>query len=398
MIEPNNGLELSADDMGAIDALMEPGLGATDLPEGERARRLVKLLGLLDAPVGEDAETLIDVTLARVIRDRERAAEPMLIPDDEEALDAWIGAGYRDTRVAPSLKDRARAHERLAQMATSVPAETGAEALVEVTLGRVQAMIDAQDERMRYETHRGRGRRLRMADVVSVAAVLLIGFSVVWPIFASVRQRGQVTACLGNFGNTSMAMGAYANANRDQLPLATASLGGGAWWDVDPKKPQSNSANLFTLTTAKFADLESLACPGNEHAPTAMWDEHARDWRSLEEISYSYQVMYGPERPSWTGSNRMIILTDRSPVIMRAYRREKIYPTANSTNHGGKGQHMLRTDGSASWATTPVTEDGDNIWLPRALEVLIKQVQNRDEIGLEGTETPASAQDVFVGP
>jgi len=224
-----------------------------------------------------------------------------------------------------------------------------------------------------------------------------LGFSVVALALKNISHRGQGASCLNHFRTTASAMSAYAGTHRDQLPMATASLGGGRWWNVDPERPTSNSANLFELARGSYTDVSTLSCPGNRHAPTVMWDENARDWRSIQEVSYSYQIMFGPERPRWTPTQRAVVLTDRSPVVLRAYRGERVDPEANSPNHNGKGQHMLFTDGSAEWARSPVMEDGDNIWLPRAIERVLEGARG-GRIGLEGTETPDSAMDVFVGP
>ena len=389
-------------DAEALDHLIEAGLDVGGVAPGqrERAARIGAVLGLLDVGAGSDRTTLIDVTMARVVRARASGvAAPELVPADQEALDAWIGAGYRDARVAPSLRERARVLDRMGEMITSAPVGDApdAERLIGATLSRVQGAIDEERDRLRFETVDRGSRRMRLADIVSVAAVALIGLSVVWPIFTGVRHRGQVAACLGNFGSTASAMSLYAGANRDSLPMASASIGG-PWWNVNPKKPSSNSANLFSLARGRYEPLSDLACPGNAHAPTRLWDENAHDWRDIDEISYSYQIMYGRERPLWRYQEQTVILTDRSPVVLRAVRGEWIDPDSNSPNHRYKGQHTLSTDGSAAWHRSPVLEDGDNIWLPRGLERLLEQVRDGGRIDLEGTETPESAVDVFVGP
>lgn len=387
MTEPHDTHGLCPEDASALDALLgEVGMDV----DAARVERLESLLSLLGSAPGGDRTALIDVTLARVARER----EPLLVPDDEEALDAWVASGFREERVNSTLRDRARVHAGLADLVTAGPEVGDAQALIESTLAQVQRSIDAEEDGLQFRPRRG--RRFRLADAVSVAAVLLICFSVVWPVFSSVRHRAQVAGCLTRFGTTASAMSLYAGSNRDQLPMATASLGGGAWWDIDPRQPRSNSANLFQLARADYADLESLACPGNEHAPTAMWDEHARDWRELEEISFSYQIMFGPERPSWS-TDRTVVLADRSPVVLRAFRREAVNPMANSPNHHGEGQHMLFTDASVLWATSPQTSAGNNIWLPMKIEQILEQL-SRGELDLEGTEIPGSATDVFVGP
>src|SRR5690606_33034858 len=153
---------------------------------------------------------------------------------------------------------------------------------------------------------RRRGLGVRLADLASVAAVVLIGAGLVLPVLSAVREQARRAACLTNLGSTASAMSSYAHSNRDSLPMATASLGGGHWWDVGSPR-SSNSANLYTLARDGYVTLATLACPGNPSAPTRVPSPDARDWRRLEEISYSYQIMFGP-RPAWNGPHRVVIL------------------------------------------------------------------------------------------
>lgn len=128
-----------------------------------------------------------------------------------------------------------------------------------------------------------------------------------------------------------------------------------------------------------------------------MTDPDAKDWSSLEEISFSYQILPGSRRPRHMLPSGSILVTDRSPVILRAARNEPIIPEANSPNHRGEGQHVLRLDGSVTWHKAPVLEGGDNLWLPRAIENLLHTVRSR--VGLvDGDEFPDSPEDAFVGP
>jgi hypothetical protein len=71
----------------------------------------------------------------------------------------------------------------------------------------------------------------------------------------------------------------------------------------------------------------------------------------------------------------------------------------NSSNHAGRGQYVLHADGAVKWMSTPERACGDNIWLPRALEIMLKQVAHIERTGkLEGFEMPDDAMDSFVGP
>ena len=301
--------------------------------------------------------------------------------------------GYDASRVAPSLRERARRLEALAGLATDAAAPSDG-TLIDRTLSRIDAFEEETSEARRLPATRRRGLPIRLADLVSVAAVVLIGAGVVFPILGAFREQGRRALCNSNLGNTASALSAYAGANRDALPVTTASLGGGRWWDVGAPD-HSNSANLYTLARDGYVNLATLACPGNPSAPTRPASADARDWRRLEEVSYSYQIMFGP-RPAWNGGGRVVVLADRSPVVLRAARHERPDPFANAPNHGGAGQHLLANDGAVSWADRPVLPSGDNIWLPRALEIRIRQTPG--VIPLSGRELPDGADDTCLGP
>jgi len=216
-------------------------------------------------------------------------------------------------------------------------------------------------------------------------------------VLSGVREQSRRFACADNLHDVASGMGLYAGANRDALPVAAASLGGGKWWEVGSPDARSNSANLYHLAKTGFADLSDLACPGNPTACKSMNDPKAVDWKCLDEVSYSYRIMRGPEKPHWNESGRIVVLTDRSPVALRAARGQPIKPWENSPNHDRHGQKVMFSDGSVVWYKTPELDNRDNIWLPFAIEKAIGQVTGR-EFRLEGTEFPSSAQDAFVGP
>jgi hypothetical protein len=249
------------------------------------------------------------------------------------------------------------------------------------------------------------GLASRWRDVVSVAAVLLIATSVFWTLAGAASQARQRAACLSGLRGVASAMSGYANDFKDALPMATASLGGGRWWDVRRDQPVSNSANLYTLARTSYARLSELACPGNKSAcRQASCEPGAMDWASLDEVSYSYQIMFGPYRPSWNAPTRHVILADRSPVVRRAVNGEPIRPDENSMSHAARGQHVLFSDGTAQWLRSPILEGGDNLWLPKPVRIEIQGISvhavgnNAEVLTIQGRELPRDQSDAFVGP
>jgi hypothetical protein len=408
---------LSPADASALDALVESGWAPSH--EDPRGERLASLLSLLQppAPAAGAKQDLVNLTMARILRAQPRRTKPApaaLIPDDEEALDALVACGMDPEQTPASLRERARVHAELARLVARGPSDhagtiSPAKAdLISRTLAAVQAHRDSElQAQPRFERARGRGRSLSLRDLVSVAAVVMIGASVIWPVAAGLRHAQRQSVCGSNLASAAGGFGMYAGVHRDALPVATAGLGGlggvgnaiGRWWDVGNRQATSNSANLYTLTRTGYTPLASLACPGNPNAPTGDRGPDEIDWRSLGEVSYSYQIMFGAPPPAWRKGPNDVILADRSPVVLRAVRGDWIDPLESSPNHLARGQHMLRADGAAIWAEKPVCEDGDNIWLPRAIEQAIRDVATSRKLRpIEGRETPSDTHDTFLGP
>lgn len=376
--------QLGADDAAALDALVEVGYDPariTDPRLADRAARLAGLLGLVDAPVQIGSRALVDVTYLRAVRQTAGGAVPAA---EHPGLAALLTAG-------PDFEGDAR------------------ERLIGATVATIDRALDAEAARLRFDARRGRVASISIRDIVSVAAVLLIAASVVWPVLSHMREEGRRTACNANLGMASSALASYAQDYQYARPMVAGFGGGTPWWNVGSSEQQSNSANLYTLSREGYVSLAALACPGNSHAQTVGAPDQ-RDWRSLEEISYSYQIVPVTGRVTW-GDGKGVVMTDRSPVILRAVRGEPIDPWANSPNHSGRGQHVVLSDGSVGWLSTPeigVGENrwnaagsahGDNIWLPRPIERAIDQVTGRRRLdSMKGTELPESPDDAFVGP
>ncbi len=402
----------------AADALFSLGFEA-DVSDNPGARKLASLLKLLDVPAATAAnrELLIDLTMARVARAAhtrrvDTAAgsfvEGDLSPEDDDALEALVEAGMDISRVPSSM--RARASRQLALLGLlQTPADlpVARNDLVSRTLATVQEHIERDESRMELaavgqaddESVGGFRPRFRLGDLVTVAAMLLIGFGVLAPITNAVQGYSRRADCQANLSAAGLGFGLYAGSHKDSLPMASASPVGATWWNVGVRPDQSNAANLYTLVRGKHVSLADLACAGNRHAVAQQSKDDAMDWGGFEEVSYSFQNLFAAERPTWSGSSRLVVLVDRSPVVLKAYQRQVIDPTENSPNHGGKGQAALFNDGSVEWLKSPVLENGDNIWLPRTIEHAIRMLsQPRAADPLHGDENPAGVDDVFVGP
>ncbi len=406
-----NGPMLSSLDIQALDALVNAGMNPSEVPEHIRdsAEQVHRVMDLVGSGSTASDPLLVDVVMARIARleaqqnQQQDEIEAFLTPIDEEALDAWVLSGFTTARVAGSLRDRAVRHQEMADLITHGSSRiSGSPALIAATLDRVQTAVDAQDESLHFDQGSA-GRGFRLTDIVSIAAMFLIGTAVLWPALGALRQRSQLTSCQANFGSLASAFSLYAGENQAALPQASTSLDGGRWWEVNT--PASNSANLFLLAKIGYTRLDDLACGGNPEALRAMSSPSEQDWHNLGEISYSYRIMFGPRQPGWGNSAQTVVLSDRSPVVRRSARGFVIYPQENSPNHAGKGQVVLFGDGSTRWLASPELASGDNIWLPRGFESMINQIREYlsrgepvENLRLRGEEVPADAVDAFVGP
>lgn len=407
-------LALSPEDAAAVDAIFDAGL---DDPSrvcsvDSRAGRVVKLLSLLDSVRISDSEreTLVHATMARVTLERHRrkveaASEPALTPDDEDALEALVSAEFQLSRVPPAMRQRAAHHMGLFGL-LDAPPPGESDSLVEATLSRIQSSIESQEARMsiparkRHAVERGGFFSfVRSREIVSVAALILIATALLTPLAQYAREYARRTACSSNMAVAGVAFGQYAAANRDHLPLASASQPGNLFWNVGKKREQSNSANLFLLRVLDFTTVEELSCAGQVTDECRSLSDDAWDWPELQQVSFSFQNMFARERPKWSGNNKAVVLADASPVIRRAIQGQVIYPFENSANHMRRGQNVLWTDGSTQWLTSPVLDNSDNIWLPRPIEQIIAKMTKPHEADpLRGTESPSAADDAFVGP
>lgn len=422
------GIPLSGPSADAVDALIGAAWRVEDVPPELRAQavRAMAIFSMLDGesaglaggPVDANAEhavgsrtgSLAGSLASRVMDAIESSSAPASLSEaDLAAGDEWVAAGFDVRAVSDNHRARAARHAAIASL---LDGPHGSYEVRGELAERTALLIDlvergTSDDAAPIPISRGERLRGRFWDVVAVAALVVVAASVMWPVMAGMRQRDLSVRCASNMQVTASAMSAYAGDFQDLMPVAVASLGpAGRWWDVNATRPVANSSNLYTLVRGGYTKAPSLACPGNPTAAVTFADPAAQDWRSLDEISYSYQLMYGGQSRRWSNSERRLVLADRSPAVLRAVRGERPVACENSPNHHGAGQHGLFTDGSAEWLSAPFVagqaSEMDCIWLPRPRRFLIRgTVEQRDGdmvITLTGRELPADGDDVFLGP
>lgn len=411
--------ELGIRDQQALDALVtaEFDLDAVPSEMRERASVVARVLGLLETDAAQGAESAAkrDVVCQRAASMigafNFNPESVKLVAADDDALEALVLANMDPSRVASGMRRRAEHHAAILGLlgdrgsASSLDARNN---LVAGTLARIDAHEQARRTHLMVAPVEPVGRRrIRLPDLISIAAMLLIAASVIWPVAGAMRDRSRQTACLGNFGSLASAFGSYTNDNKAALPMASASAAGQQWWNVGRDPAQSNSANLYTLVRRNYGTLDTLACAGNSDAVRTRSDADARDWARFQDVSYSFLNLFGRRGAAtgavWHSRKPVVLLSDRSAVVVRAHAGEPwIDVMENSLNHAGRGQTILLTDGSSRWLTTPMLDDKDNIWIPTLIEVALRQQEKFQRGGraepLRGSEVPTNDADAFMCP
>ena len=387
--------QLSDLDKAAVDALFDGSDSESDDERNsERFDRVGRLLGLLDTPVADEGERVarIDVTELRV----QSGGDLVLGTASASSVDDWM-------EHEESVTERDETHDRMAALMTGGASYTQAErdSLVERTLGMIQSEIDRSEKRYILDLPISPRGRFRLADLVTLAATLLLIASVTIPVLGGMRSRSMQAQCLDNMASAGQAFGMYSGSNRDSLPMATAGFGT-TWLDVGTTPERSNSSNLYMLVRTKHATLDDLACPTNPDAlveEDGGVDDARQDWKSIDEISYSYRIMApgGMKAHDVDQPVRVVLLSDRSPATLRIVRGQPVRSHENTPNHDHQGQHVLGLDGASVWHRDPILDQGDNLWLPRPIEQALFKV--REQYGIiKGNELPSGPNDAFVGP
>jgi len=396
---PGQTPELTDDDAQALDALIEAGydLDHVPAPMRDRAEHVARLLGLLEAADGPATpdQLLTSRTSSHAPKGANAMApgvfDPRLTAPDSDALDALVESGWDPSGTPRLFRDRAvRIGALLSLLDPPALDESESSDLAERTFRVVALTRDKERRRRGADSLRVRSR-YSLRDIVAVAAMLLITCSIAWPLITNLREGVRSTQCAGNLNAAGLGFTMYANDHKGKLPRKTSPVSqtpSGVWWNVG--EGRSISADLFILASEGYCTLGHLGCPGNHAAPTDLDMEEHRDWRSPEEVSFSYLIP-GDRSQRWGGAARVVVLSDRSPVIDRARMGERFDPEARSRNHRGRGQNVLFNDGSVTWLIRPVLDNGDNIWLPRSLE-------GGHDLRLRGVERPSREDDSFVGP
>lgn len=324
-----------------------------------------------------------------------------LAPEDAAALDALIESRALGPRpVSPALRsevdaDRADAVASWMSLLDQCPAAEAPDDLVRGTLRRVTRhhSMDLDAARLRIQG-RGVGMPARLREIMAVAAMLIVGVSLVLPVLARTRHESMRVACQARLATVGRAFAQYASDHLGNMPRRHF-VEDSRWFNVgwtrteeDPVK--ANSANLYLLARLRYVEPATLACPAKDR-PAHVMTAEMHDWPSMDDVSYSYHNQYAPRATRLGRRPHLAVLADKNPRFVirngvNLMHLETMPEHSASLSHKRRGQNVLFADGGVKWCVSPVMPNGDNIWLARGVSYY------------DGTEIPSGDDDAFLVP
>ena len=297
------------------------------------------------------------------------STEPRLCDEDCRALDHLAEHGF-DRACVDALDgdERARCERMLAclGLVDHAPAYEAAdgddESLIGATLLRIDRAEREREAAMRLETGTAtRSRGWRMPDLIAVAATFLLAIGVLWPVIQQVQNARQVARDSGNMVNLYSGIEAYANGHRGSTPLQADILPNVFdWLGIDYG---SASGALDVLVADDYCDATNLYLPGG----------------SAADSRYSVRIVPTSNAPRLFGAGEVIV-SNHNPLARKRAAAASMPVSACGVNadcHGGRGQNLLKGDGSVHFGTTPDCSSGakaapDNMWLPNCPDGTIR--------------------------
>lgn len=338
----------------------------------------------------EQRELVLEYYFACTSEERFREAEE-LIYNNREAAELFSKLGD-SMKVMESLREMPPCPETLAQATL-----TRLNAAAHSSQLRLTHLLDAEQKRSAY---RGRGFWGKILEVSAVAAVVaLLGGAAYLPL-RHARDMSWQTRCQAQLGSIAQGVGQYEQNNEGHMPFV-ATRQGSPWWKVGDQgaENQSNTRHLWLLVKGGYVKPEDFICPaspfGAEPAASNRNLLYGNDFPTRGHVTYSLRITCVPNVNDATGK-REILIADVNPIFEQlpqnysdGFIRElnKRMKMANSSNHAGRGQNVMFSDGGVQFVTTrTLGPNNDDIYT----------LEGKDKY--QGDEVPANQNDVFLAP
>ena len=268
---------------------------------------------------------------------------------DAEMLDQLVDVGFELDQleyISPEDTQRAKSILKLLGLLEAYPVEDASDTLIDATIVRIDQYEAKRSARMQIHTPElettSRGFRLRMPDLISVAAMILVTFAVFAMISNSARNQTISNECATNMAMVGRGLFNYASEHNGNTPTEQATEVATLFGGLIPERTDAE-----VLATEAYCEHSHLNCPGHggegrgfsyQTQSVAMWDE----------IQSQGKVF--------------IIMSDQNPVLNKMLTNQEFDPFTPSPTHGALGQNHLRDDGSIASGVAPVF-GGDLIWI-----------------------------------
>ncbi len=216
--------------------------------------------------------------------------------------------------------------------------------------------------------------RENLIKMVALAAGILIVVGIAFPTLSGMRQKAWRITCNDRLRNVGAGFIRYVSENDDRIPYV-ATMAGARWSRGDKG---SNTRHPFLLLKQEHVKPQDFICPGNRNAivmniPVDQLALH-NDFPLTNNFSFSSRIMCDKSSRRLNGQ-RYIFMSDLNPVFESLCARNSRPPASLvvdeelikrlssrlSSNHGGKGQNILRSDGSVEYIKDRFIQ-GDDIF------------------------------------
>lgn len=269
---------------------------------------------------------------------------------DAEMLDRLVDVGFELNQLeylSPEETQRAKSILAMLGLIDAYPVEDASDTLIDATLARIDQYESQRAARMHISTSEiepsSRGFKIRMPDLISVAAMILIAASVFLMISQGAREQSIQQECASNIAMIGHGLVNYGHQHNASTPTTQAASLGSFFGGTTPERidPQ-------VLVDEGYCKHNHLNCPGH----------------SGESGGFSYHTQ---TTDSWNNlqSKRIVffVIADRNPILNDLLSGGNPDPLTPSGNHGALGQNLLRDDVSTPIPAPAPVIGGDMIWV-----------------------------------